>query len=118
MSRCRWHMSVWEPGRAAPPTGVFGATPRPSPPDTRELPMPGLVPGTHIFVAVRGRLKTWMAWTSPATGSLCGTLPLASIVVLAKAGTHLSEARATERWVPAFAGMTILAVARLAVSGG
>jgi len=34
------------------------------------------------------------------------------IVVPAKAGTHLSTARAVARWVPAFAGTTISEVAK------
>src|SRR6267154_1926695 len=36
-------------------------------------PMPGLVPGTHVFLFTgRNRLKTWMAGTSPATGRFFG----------------------------------------------
>jgi len=34
--------------------------------------VPGLVPGTHVFVAAaRTRFKTWMPGPSPGTGFLC-----------------------------------------------
>jgi hypothetical protein len=36
---------------------------------TRKYPVPGLVPGTHVFLAqLRGSFKTWMTGPSPATG--------------------------------------------------
>jgi len=30
--------------------------------------VPGLVPGTHVFLPQLDRFKTWMAGPSPATG--------------------------------------------------
>jgi len=35
-------------------------------PDRKKYPVPGLVPGTHVFSR---RFKTWMAGTSPAKGN-------------------------------------------------
>jgi hypothetical protein len=35
----------------------------------RRYPVPGLVPGTHVFLAqIRGSFKTWMTGPSPVTG--------------------------------------------------
>jgi hypothetical protein len=31
--------------------------------------VPGLVPGTHVFLAMFEHVKTWRAGTSPATGA-------------------------------------------------
>src|SRR5712671_4893524 len=41
----------------------------------------------------------------------------ANSVVPAKAGTHSSEARASERWIPAFAGMTVVVLLFLGFCG-
>jgi hypothetical protein len=36
---------------------------------TKKIPVPGLVPGIHVFLVRRSAsLKTWVAGTSPATG--------------------------------------------------
>jgi hypothetical protein len=39
--------------------------------------MPGLVPGIHVFAALK-RSKTWMAGTSPAMTIYSGRYPLRS----------------------------------------
>ena len=41
----------------------------------------------------------------------------ANSVVPAKAGTHSSEARAPERWIPAFAGITVVVLLFLGFCG-
>ena len=37
--------------------------------------MPGLVPGTHVFLPQLDRFKTWMAGPSPATGGFWLGIP-------------------------------------------